>query len=110
MALYTNAWNDYKSRRNIALAAFTCEIILFAAVFFLTPHTTPYITVLVVVIALAFVNMFLSYRWTAWPCPKCGRPFLGAGRVNPVAGIALSALRNKCLRCGLTKSEIIANS
>jgi hypothetical protein len=110
MGDYTNAWNDYKSRRNLALTAFTCEIFLLVTVFFLTPHTTQYIAAVAGVFALAIVSMFLSYRWTAWPCPKCGKPFLGGGRVNPIAGITLSAMTKQCRRCGFAKSEIIGNA
>ncbi len=110
MGDYTNAWNDYKARRGLALAAFTCEVILIVTAFFLTPHTRGYIAVVAGVFALAIANMFLSYRWTAWPCPKCGKSFFGGGRVNPIASITLSAISKKCRRCGVAKAEIIAGS
>jgi hypothetical protein len=113
MALYTNAWNDYKARRNLALSAFTCGIILLVTVFFLPPNTTPFIAVVAVVagmVALAIASIYLCFRWTAWPCPKCGKPFFGGKRLDFIVIVTLSAVITNCRHCGFAKTEIIANS
>ncbi|MFZ0821022.1 MAG: hypothetical protein WAM91_13200 [Candidatus Acidiferrales bacterium] len=110
MGVYTSAWSTYKARRNAALAAFVCELILFVAIFFLTTHTREYEGAVAALFAMAATNMYFSYRWTAWPCPKCGKSFFGGGRVNPIASITLSAMVKNCRRCGFAKSEIIAGS
>jgi hypothetical protein len=110
MGTYTNAWSEFKSRRNNALVAIFCAFALGIYAFSQDHNRTIYPVAFIATIFCMTGATFFYRRWRSWPCPKCGKPFMANRGDTFGEGIYLTFGTKHCSYCGLTKSDIIAKS
>jgi hypothetical protein len=112
MGVYTSAWSTYMARRNAALALFFCEVIFVIAAIYAWSDVRTFLVPGVLICAVA--SFYVFRLWQTWPCPRCGKPFLGGtgsgGVILHLMSIFISLGRTKCPHCGLTKETIVANT
>jgi len=95
---YKEDWNEYRRRRNAVLAlwlAYVPAVFLVAYLCDLTIHS--YTPAFAVAIAWMAASLIANYRVSAWPCPRCGKPFSSSFWRH------YGLLARKCVHCGLPK-------
>jgi DNA-directed RNA polymerase subunit RPC12/RpoP len=107
---YPNAWAKY-NRRWVAAWLILPIVILYAmvAVIFEFHHgPTSEGSVIVSVAAIMAVQLVLYFRFTQWPCPRCGKPFHRWFEESQrrIIYATLFSRSERCQYCGLRRNTV----
>jgi len=98
MSDYQKAWQQYRNLKRQYLRVLVVGFLIFVAASVLSMVFHDERSALLVAISWILFFMYAQYRFFAFLCPRCGKPFDRRFRL-----LGFYSYARKCMHCGLQK-------